>query len=264
MDARVEKCLNTNIKDLINEFNEIQTALDKYEIGCAPCSLGTCKLKDVVSIHNLNAENEKQLFENIFSIIYPGESFEIPRIAQEKKTSGNGNSMSPPLRMLVDEHKLIKRILAKIPAIVEILDVKKQEHKDIVLAVADFIKNYADKYHHAKEEDELFVQFDTSLDIIQVMMNDHVQSRGYVAEMLRGVEEGDTSIVKNNLINYLNLLTEHIHKEDDILYPWMDMNMQTKTVGMLYSRFFEINNSRPDVQPKYEKLATILEENFSL
>jgi hemerythrin-like domain-containing protein len=262
MDSRVEKCLNTNIKDLINEFSEIQAALDKYDIACAPCSLGTCKLKDVVSIHNLSAEHEKQLFSSIFTIIYPGETFEIPRIAQEKKAAANVGSMSPPLRMLVDEHKLIKRILAKIPAIVEVLDVKKQEHKEIVLDVVDFIKNYADKYHHAKEEDELFVKFDTSLDIIQVMMNDHIQSRGYVAEILSGVEAGDTTTVNNNLSNYMNLLTEHIHKEDDILYPWMDRNMQTKTVGELYSRFFEINNSRPEIQPKYEKLALKLEEKF--
>ncbi|MBI5541368.1 MAG: hypothetical protein HY951_14985 [Bacteroidia bacterium] len=66
MEAKIEKYLNSNIKDLINEFDGIQQALDKFEIGCAPCSLGTCKLKDVVGIHNLNAENEKKLITQIF------------------------------------------------------------------------------------------------------------------------------------------------------------------------------------------------------
>lgn len=262
MDAKVEKCLNTNIKDLINEFAGIQTALDEFEIGCAPCSLGTCQLKDVVGIHNLNAENEKKLFEAIFSIIYPGESFEIPRIAQEKKASAKTPSMSPPLRMLVDEHKLILRILAKIPVIVEVLDISNQEHKGLVLDIVDFIKNYADKYHHAKEEDILFLKFDASLDIIKVMMNDHEVSRNYVAAILSATDEGNTMVAKANLLDYAKLLTEHIYREDNILYPWMDHNLETKTVGEMYSQFFEINHARPEVQPKYEKLASLLEEKF--
>lgn len=261
MDIRVENCLDTNIKDLINDYSEIQNALDKFEIGCAPCSLGTCKLKDVVGIHNLNAENEQKLFKNIFEIIYPGETVEIPRIAKEKSSSG-AVPLSPPLRMLVEEHKLIKRILAKIPAIAEDLDLAREEHKQMVRDVVDFIRNYADKYHHAKEEEILFKKFDASLDIINVMVNDHILSRGHVTEILRAVEEGNTQLAKNNLILYMDLLTEHIQKEDTILYPWMDKNLETKQVGEMYSEFFRINNSRTEVQPKYEKLALLLEEKF--
>jgi hemerythrin-like domain-containing protein len=262
MDERVEKCLETNIKDLINKNAAIQTALDKFEIGCAPCSLGTCKLKDVVGIHNLNAEDEQKLFKDIFGIIYPGESFKIPRIAQEQKSSGAKQSLSPPLRMLVEEHQLIKRMLAKIPAITESLDLSLEAHKQLVLYVVDFIRNYADKYHHAKEEDVLFKQFDSSMDIINVMVNDHVLSRSYVAEMIRAAEEENTRLAADNLSLYLELLTEHIKKEDTILYPWMDNNLQTKQVGEMYNEFFQINNLRSGVQAKYEQLVSLIEEKF--
>lgn len=260
MEAKIEKYLNSNIKDLINEFDGIQQALDKFEIGCAPCSLGTCKLKDVVGIHNLNAENEKELITQIFKIIYPGESFEIPRIAQEKKSTGN--TMSPPLRMLVNEHILIKRVLALAPKIAEKLDLSITEHKQLIRDIADFIRSYADKYHHSKEEDILFQYFDSSLDIIKVMISDHVQSRTYVAEMLNAVETENTLIAKNNLMNYCNLLTEHIQKEDTILYPWMDNNLDTKQVGKMYSEFLNINNSKPEIQGKYETLVNNLESVF--
>jgi len=259
MDTRIEKCLDTNIKDLITGYPEIQQALDKFEIGCAPCNLGTCKLKDVVGIHNLNAENEKKLFNNIFGIIFPGESFTIPRIGQDK-SKDKKVSLSPPLKMLVDEHVLIKRILAQIPKITEVLDLSKETDKQLVRDIVDFIKNYADKYHHAKEEDILFKKFDASLDIINVMINDHVLSRSYVANMLNAVEEENSEKAKINLLNYLELLTEHIKKEDTILYPWMDNNLDTKDVGEIYSQFIDINTSKSEIQAKYEKLAAILEE----
>jgi len=260
MDARVEKYLNTNIKDIINEFNSVQQELDKFEIGCAPCGLGTCKLIDVIGIHSLNAENEKQLMTQIFSIIYPDESFDIPRLGTDKKPKSK--SMCPPLRLLVDEHKLIKRVLALIPTIAGQLNVSLNEHKQLVKDIADFIRNYADKYHHAKEEDILFKNFDNSMEIINVMINDHKLSRGFVAEMLRGVEIENTKLAKENLINYCNLLTEHIQKEDNILYPWMDNNISTRKVGEMYSQFLAINNERAGLREKYEELVLGLETKF--
>lgn len=262
MDPRVDKYLNTNIKDLINEFNGVQNALDVFEIGCAPCSLGTCKLKDVVGIHNLNAENEIKLFNEIFALIYPGEKFDIPRVGQDKK-SGNSVSLSPPMRLLVDEHKLIKRVLALVPVIADKLNLKITEHKQMVQDVADFIRNYADTYHHAKEEDILFSYFDPNLDIIKVMVNDHIQSRLNVANMRHAAESENTLLAIENLINYTNLLTEHIQKEDTILYPWMDKNLETKQVGEMYSRFLALNNDRPEIQKKWEAFVANMEAKFT-
>lgn len=262
MDPKIDKYLDTNIKDIINEFNGVQSALDSFEIGCAPCSLGTCKLRDVVGIHNLNAENETKLFNEIFAIIYPGESFLIPRLGQDKVSPTGTAALSPPLRILVEEHKLIKRVLALVPIIVEKLDVTDSEHMQLVQNIVDFIRSYADKFHHAKEEDILFLYFDSSLDIIKVMLSDHVQGRAYVANALLAAESGNTQLVKENLINYANLLTEHIKKEDNILYPWMDKNLQTRQVGEMYSRFFEVNNANPGIQEKYEALVVGLEDKY--
>ena len=261
MDSRIAKYLNTNIKDLITEFNSIQTELDKFEIGCAPCNLGTCKLKDVVEIHNLNEVDEKKLITNIFKIIFPTETFDIPRIGKDKVIS-KSVSISPPIKLLVDEHVLIKRVLALIPRITETLDLKLKEHKQLVIDITDFIRNYADKYHHSKEEDILFVGFHTTFDIIEVMIGDHILSRKYVSEMLKAVDTENTELAKENLLNYCNLLTEHIQKEDNILYPWMDRNMETKQVGFMYSEFLKINNERPEIQSKYENLTSKLESLY--
>ena len=54
-----------NIKEVIEENPKIGEILDKYEIGCIKCSVGTCLLKDVVSVHFLGDETEEQIEQEI-------------------------------------------------------------------------------------------------------------------------------------------------------------------------------------------------------
>ncbi len=260
IDQRVEKYLNTNIKDIINEFESIQTILDSYNIGCAPCSVGTCKLKDIIDIHNLDEVKEKKLLTETFGIIYPGEILEIPRVASGKRPKGL--TLSPPLKELVEEHNLIKRLLALIPSIINEVDVKNSEHKTMVINATAFIRNYADKYHHAKEEDILFKYFEPSPDIIQVMLHDHATGRSYVSGILKGVETENNEIVKENLNNYCILLTEHIYKEDNILYPWMDKGLDMRKIGEIFSKFAEVSAVMKETRFIYEKMILSFEEKF--
>lgn len=262
MDQRIEQYLNTNIKDIINQYAPVQTVLDKFEIGCAPCSVGTCKLKDIIEIHNLDEAQEKMMLTEIFGIIYPGETFALPRIGSEKKAEQT--TLSPSLRQLVDEHDLIKRVLALIPSIAGQLDVAKPEHQQLLRGVTDFIRNFADKFHHAKEEDILFAYFDANLDIIKVMLTDHVNGRMFVANILKAIETQDNELAKTNLLNYANLLTDHIRKEDTILYPWMDKSFDTRTVGELYSRFAAVESSMKGLREQYTAFVERLEKQFAV
>ena len=53
------KYLNKEIKDIIDAFPDFESILEKYDIGCGPCSVGTCLLKDIVEIHRLPSEKNK-------------------------------------------------------------------------------------------------------------------------------------------------------------------------------------------------------------
>ena len=44
---------NKEIIKVIKEHPKIGEILNKYEIGCIECSIGTCFLKDVVAVHVL-------------------------------------------------------------------------------------------------------------------------------------------------------------------------------------------------------------------
>lgn len=261
MQNKVEGYLDTNIKDIMDKYPQVQEILDRFEIGCAPCSSGTCMMKDIIDIHNLDEQREKKMLTQIFEVIFPGEKVEIPRVAKAKIV--NDSPLSPPLLKLIDEHKLIKRVLALIPGISEKLDLSKADHREWILSIVDFIKNYADKFHHAKEEDILFAHFDQSIDIIQVMLNDHITGRACVKAMLEAVEEQNTAKAKENLVSYGELLTEHIQKEDEILYPWMDRNMDMNTIGKMYSQFMNADNKLPDAPSKYLKMVEEFEKLFA-
>ena len=41
------------IKEVIEAHPQIGEILNRYEIGCLECSIGTCFLKDVVTVHVL-------------------------------------------------------------------------------------------------------------------------------------------------------------------------------------------------------------------
>lgn len=156
----MDEYLNKGIKDVIQQFPEVEKILDSYNIGCAPCSVGTCLLKDIVEIHNLSLEQEQELMVKIAQVIYPGKEVKIPEIKRKEQPTEGQVQFSPPMQRLVDEHKLIKRLLALIPILAEKFNAESAEDRDVIHGVVDFIKNYADKYHHAKEEDILFKYFD--------------------------------------------------------------------------------------------------------
>lgn len=63
--------LNRGIKDVIAANPAIADILAEYDIGCGPCNVGTRLLKDIVEIHRLPPEKEKELMARIEQALYP-------------------------------------------------------------------------------------------------------------------------------------------------------------------------------------------------
>ena len=63
---------NRPIKEVIEAHPKIGEILNKYEIGCLECTIGTCFLKDVVAVHVLGdaieALIEKEINEYLESL----------------------------------------------------------------------------------------------------------------------------------------------------------------------------------------------------
>lgn len=257
----METYLNKGIKEIISQFPKVADILNEYNIGCVPCNVGTCLLKDIVEIHNLPEAEEQELMAKISKAIYPDRDIKIPKITRKPKS--REIQYSPPIKKLVDEHALIKRLIALIPDIIENMNLNGKEGRQLILDSVDFIRSYADKYHHAKEEDILFKYFDENLDIIKTMLTDHEAGRNHVRCVVEGVEKQDKMAVAEHLNGYKELLTEHIKKEDEILYPWMDRSLSVSQVGEMYQKFNERDKNKGEEVPEScEKFILRLEERF--
>jgi hemerythrin-like domain-containing protein len=254
--------LNKGIKEIIDQYPAVEKILDEYGIGCGPCSVGLCLLKDIVEIHRLPPDQERELMARIVKTIDPEANIEIPEAKATPAEERSEFKYSPPMRKLVDEHVLIKRWIALIPKVVDHLDVETEAGRQLILDGIDLIRSYADRYHHAKEEDILFKYFDENSQILQVMYEDHTTGRGLVKAMLEALERKDKTTLAEHLMAYRELLTEHIKKEDEILYPWMDRNLSTTQVGELFSKFNDVDQQMGFSTEKYEQFVAKLEKQY--
>ncbi len=134
----------------------------------------------------------------------------------------------------------------------------------------EFIQDFADRYHHAKEEDLLFpameeAGFPRGSGPVGVMLAEHDEGRGYVraaAEAIAAYKAGDASaglIIAANIRNYAGLLDQHIEKENQALYPMAD-NALSEVQQRELRVSFDLTNSRPEAVRSYERLQAILHE----
>ncbi|GMU21679.1 MAG: hypothetical protein AMXMBFR13_17690 [Phycisphaerae bacterium] len=131
------------------------------------------------------------------------------------------------------EHRTIERVLeclAKASAQVEAPDVLDG---DSIRKLLEFFRDFADRCHHDKEEKRFFpVARHRGVGCppgdIDILLDEHEQGRSHVramAEALSEAEQGDASAkarFRENARQYIALLSEHIRKEDDCLFPTAD------------------------------------------
>jgi len=241
-EEKMEEYLQTSIKVVISRFPRVGEILEAYHIDCVACTAGSCLLKDIVEIHNLPEEEEQKMMVEIARVISPDKAVASPRSERKVKTRTAGIKYSPPMKRLVDEHALIKRWIGLIPKVLERFDVESGEDRRLILDGVNFIRSYADRFHHAKEEEILFKYFDEGFDVIKTMLEDHGNARAHVKAIVEAVERKDRNEIEKHLNAYRELLMEHIRREDEILYPWMDRNLSVRQVGELFTKFREADD----------------------
>lgn len=133
-------------------------------------------------------------------------------------------------RVLVEEHKLILRMIALLEKNAPETAANRYHNWQFYLDSVDFIRNYADRFHHAKEEDILFKALvDNGMprenSPVAAMLMEHDQGRAYVLAMETAAQQAQSGnkdtyqAIADNALAYAALLRDHIAKEDDILYP---------------------------------------------
>lgn len=130
-------------------------------------------------------------------------------------------------RILMDEHRYILLVAKAIQRECEQLQTGKEVDVEFFEKAIDFIRNYADKFHHAKEEHIFFQEMDRSLDEIHCDPREHINyehdvGRKFVAGLEKALKECNKKEVLKNARGYAELIEEHIFEENTVLYPMVE------------------------------------------
>jgi hemerythrin-like domain-containing protein len=172
------------------------------------------------------------------------------------------------IEQLKEEHQSILLMLKVMEAVCKKLEAGEDVNKDDLNNMVMFIKEFADKSHHLKEEDLLFPAMEeTGIPReggpIGVMLAEHTTGRKYVKGLSMGIEEyaeGNTNAANQiieNARNYSSLLTNHIYKEDNILYPMAEMHISKEKQDELLKEFETVDTEKIGLD-KQKELTDIL------
>ncbi|ABS33019.1 hemerythrin domain-containing protein [Clostridium botulinum] len=178
------------------------------------------------------------------------------------------------IELMVNEHKNIKHMLVVIRKYCfKVLKNEQVDYNDFY-KIINFVRNYADKHHHGKEEDYLFnrmieeIKGPTEKLVKQGMLVEHDLGRLYMQNLekaLKALENGEEEAkidIIANAVSYTDLLYRHIEKEDDVVYKFAERNLSKETLKKLDEDCERIEKEAREkgIQDKYKNLIHELEE----
>ncbi len=149
---------------------------------------------------------------------------------------------------LIKEHEGITLMLSIMQKVVEKIRKSQVPEAADIDRVIEFLSVFADKCHHGKEEGILFPElvrkgFPQESGPIAVMLYEHRIGRGYIKEMSEHFHEYKSGnrdslrAVAEDMQKYITLLTAHIRKENQILFPMADNALAEDVQNQLYERY---------------------------
>lgn len=177
------------------------------------------------------------------------------------------------IELMVEEHKYIQRMLVVMRKnCFKVLKGEKVDYNDFFLMI-DFVRNYADKHHHGKEEELLFNRMMNEQGPIAEklvrhgMLVEHDLGRLHMQELeialhnvIGGNEESKLDVIAN-AISYTHLLIRHIDKEDKVVYKFAENGLSRETLEDINNRCsdFEEEAKKNHIQDYYIALLEKLE-----
>ncbi len=138
--------------------------------------------------------------------------------------------MNKCVELMMQEHELIVGVLASLQGMAETLAAGGSVLRQDVADFGRFFRDFADKCHHGKEEDRLFVKmieigFPQESGPIAVMLAEHDAGRQEVRGLINIgsgtglLSEEERASAIDCATQLVPLLFAHIQKENNILYP---------------------------------------------
>lgn len=183
--------------------------------------------------------------------------------------------MTRPITILMNEHRLIEQVLGSLETCAIAVEGGLALERPVVRDYADFLRGFADAWHHGKEEDILFRRmvergFSEESGPVAVMLHEHRQGRALVGS-IAGVGAGEGAVAPGEATTFLSsalgfvpLLRQHIQKEDNILYPMSQRVLSSAEFETMLEDFaaFEATAGADGTRDRLEALAERLVASF--
>ena len=169
--------------------------------------------------------------------------------------------------LLMIEHRLIERMISVIENKIDQIEATQRVNPHFVDTAVDFIRVYADRTHHGKEEDILFRDLKKrSLSAEdKKMMEDLIQEHVFGRETTQALVEaneryrsGDESAL-NEIVSNLQKLVQfyptHIEKEDKTFFPASRNYFSEEEDQAMLQEFREF-----DMKMIHEKYTSVIED----
>ena len=162
--------------------------------------------------------------------------------------------MDHPIETLKQEHRVIERGLDSLDELCRSLSTSDPAIRARLGELVRFFREYADRLHHAKEEDMLFSAmadhgFSPDSGPVFVMLAEHDIGRRHVRH-LREIAGGEGPLtrsevdrIRENATSFTTLLREHIQKEDNVLYPAAVQVLPETILSEMATAFVEFDRS---------------------
>jgi len=149
---------------------------------------------------------------------------------------------------LRQEHRIIEVVLTGLARIADRAVSGQSVQADRAGKALEILRNFADRCHHAKEEHQLFRLMERhgmahGSGPLAVMLGEHELGRGHVRAMTEALPEasaGDPQAIgafAEHARSYVDLLRDHIRKEDNVLYPMAEQMLSVEEDRQLVAAF---------------------------
>jgi hemerythrin-like domain-containing protein len=173
---------------------------------------------------------------------------------------------------LMIEHRLIERMLSVIRKV--LVEIKSKHKVDPVFvdSAVDFIRVYADRTHHGKEEDILFRELNNKKlteedrQIMEELIEEHVFGRHTnkaLAEANTNYRNGDDSAlidITTNLKTLTDFYPKHIEKEDKVFFPSSRSYFTDEEDQAILAEFWEFDRNM--IHEKYKSVVDGFEGQY--
>ncbi len=161
--------------------------------------------------------------------------------------------MDQSMKILYDEHEIIINAIDAAGSVKTLIEKDPALYEKTVRDLIVFFRNYADKFHHHKEEEILFPEMNKKNElladgIIKEMFDNHDEFRSMIKKIEKHLDEKNYPLAEKQLEKYGEELMNHIAVENDEVFQMAESLFDGSELEKILGRFQDCDRELGDVR----------------